>query len=342
MVSISDVAVRAGVSPTTVSHTLSGRRKVSAEVRERVLKAMDELGYVPSRSAQNLARGRTKIIGLVVPDISNGYFAELAKGVESAAMDQGYNVILATTGFDHAREMLYLEMIRSRAVDGVVYAAGAPPTGSELGRVLGDLPVVLVDEEVPGAAATAFVSDNRDGGRLAAEYLLGLGHRSALVVAGPEGLESSLQRVAGFADAWRAGGGSDPLTATGDFAEHGGRAAVDLHAEALRNGAVSCVFAANDLMALGALDALHAIGVECPAQVSLVGFDDIGAARYARPRLTTVRQDVAGLGSRATAALIEAFDDPLRLDPPSRHITPVELVVRESTGPHLPRPERQD
>jgi DNA-binding LacI/PurR family transcriptional regulator len=341
MVSIADVALLAGVSPTTVSHALSGKRKVSDAVRDRVVQAMDELGYVPSRSAQNLARGRTRIVGLVVPDISNGYFAALAKGVETAAMDRGYNVILATTGFEHAREMLYLEMIRSRAVDGIIYAAGAPPTGSELGRVLGNLPVVLVDEEVPGAAAPAFVSDNRAGGRLAAECLLGLGHRRALLVAGADDLESSRQRVEGFREVWDSADGTEFVLSVGGFTEDGGRAAVESYADRLGTDGISCVFAANDLMALGALDALRTAGLESPADVSVVGFDDIGAARYARPRLTTVRQDVEGLGSRAAAALIDAFDSEDGLAP-IHHVSPVELVVRDSTGPHSSPRQRRD
>jgi len=332
MVSIADVAARAGVSPTTVSHALSGKRKVSDTVRERVLAAMAELGYVPSRTAQNLAIGRTRILGLVVPDISNSFFAELANGVERAAMDKGYNVILCTTGFDHARELLYLEMVRSRAVDGVIYAAGSTPSTSELSRVLGDVPLVLVDEEIPGARASAFVSDNAEGGRLVARYLLGLGHRRAVVLAGNEDLASSRQRVDGFTEAWTAGGGELPLTAMGGFTDEGGHTAVEPYLESLRRGDLTAVFAANDLMALGVLDALHAAEVDCPTEVSVVGFDDIAPARYTRPRLTTVRQEVAALGAAAATALMEALDSTGGKSH-ARHVLPVKLVVRESAGP---------
>jgi len=332
MVSIADVAARAGVSPTTVSHTLSGKRTVSASVRERVESAMRELGYVPSRTAQNLAMGRTRVLGLVVPDISNGFFAELAKGVEEAAIQRRYNVILCTTGFDHARELLYLQMIRSRAVDGVVYASGSPPSVSELTDALGDLPLVLVDEDVPGASATGFVSDNALGGRLAAEYLLSLGHRGALVLAGGDDLESSRLRVEGFCTAWRDVRGTAPEVVRGGFTEDGGRTAVEPYLDRMRDGSVTAVFAANDVMALGVLDALHDAGLDCPRDVSVLGFDDIGPARHARPRLTTVRQDVAGLGSAAATALVAALEGERELDL-QRHILPVELIVRESTAP---------
>ncbi|MDT0265758.1 LacI family DNA-binding transcriptional regulator [Streptomyces sp. DSM 44915] len=334
MVSIADVAARAGVSPTTVSHALSGKRKVSDRVRARVESAMQELGYVPSRSAQNLAIGRTRVVGLIVPDIRNSFFADLTHGVEAAAIRHGYNVILCTTGFDHAREVDYLAMIRSRAVDGLIYAAGAPPTNSQLGALLGDLPLVLVDEEVPGASAPSFVSDNLAGGRLAAEHLLGLGHRRALVIAADGGLVSSDLRVAGFRECWEASGAEPPLLASGAFTEEGGRAAIGRHPEVGAADGPTAVFAVNDLMALGAIGALQQAGVDVPGRVSVVGFDDIPAGRYAHPRLTTVRQDVDELGRRAALALIAALaDEPAeRTDQPDRHVLPVSLTVRQSTA----------
>ena len=336
MVSISDVATRAGVSVTTVSHTLSGKRKVSENVRERVQLAMTELGYVPRRSAQSLVSGRTRIIGLIVPDISNEFFAELTRGAEMAAVDRGYNVIICTTGFDHAREVHYLTMIRSRAVDGLVYAAGSPPSTSELGDILGDLPLVLVDEEVPGSDAPSFVSDNYEGGRLVAEHLLGLGHRRAAVLAADGALVSSDLRVRGFREAWIAAVGEAPEVFVGAFTAEGGRAAISPHVGRLVERDVTAVFAVNDLMALGAIDELESAGVAIPHDISIVGFDDITAGRYARPRLTTVHQHVAELGARAVSALVAQLDAPagetLALSH-ERSVLPVTLTIRESTAP---------
>ncbi|TQJ31498.1 LacI family DNA-binding transcriptional regulator [Microbacterium sp. SLBN-146] len=335
MVSIADVASRAGVSPTTVSHALSGKRKVSESVRDRVERAMQELGYVPSRTAQSLASGRTRIIGLIVPDISNEFFAELTRGVEMAAVDRGYNVILCTTGFDHAREVHYLTMIRSRAVDGLVYAAGSPPTTSELGDILGNLPLVLVDEEVPGSEAPSFVSDNETGGRMLAEHLLSLGHRRAVVLAAEGDLVSSDQRVHGFREAWTVAGEEAPPVYTGSFTAEGGRSAIAPHIRSLIDDDVTAVFAANDLMALGAIEELEQHGVAIPTDLSVVGFDDITAGRFARPRLTTVRQNVAELGARAIEALVAQLDDAAYAPsgPAERTVLPVTLTVRESSAP---------
>lgn len=331
MVSIDDVAAAAGVSPTTVSHTLSGKRIVSPHLQQRVRAAMEELGYSPRRAARNLATGRTRLIALIVPDIANAFFAELARGIEGAAIDAGYNMVLCTTGFNHERELLYLETLRSRAVDGIVYAAGAPPTNSELAKLLGDMPLVLVDEDIPGATAPAFVSDNAEGGRLAARHLLSHGHRSAVVFTADR-LESARQRVDGFVDVWTSAGGSVPVVRDGGFSYEGGREALCDELARFRRGDATCVFATNDLMALGAIDELEQAGLQVPGDVSVVGFDDTIAARYTRPQLTSVRQDVALLGSSAAAALIRFLDseEPLAS---TRAVIPVEFVERASTGP---------
>ncbi|WP_181174188.1 LacI family DNA-binding transcriptional regulator [Mesorhizobium sp. B2-3-11] len=331
MASIMDVAIEAGVSPTSVSHTLSGKRKVSAEIQVKVRAAMERLGYQPSRTAQNLARGKTKIIAAVVPDIGNSFFAELTKGVEAAAVSRGYNVILCTTGFDHEREIQYLRMVKSRAVDGVVYAAGAPPSNSEVHRVLGDMPMVFVDEEIPGTDFGSYVSDSEAGAKMVARHLLELGHRSVLVLDVFANTATSIRRTGSFEAAWMAGGGKRFVATKADYTERGGRDAVMPHMEALRSGEITAIFSLNDFMAIGAINHLKAEGINVPNEVSVVGFDDVLASRYMWPALTTVRQDVTALGTVATLALLSFLegDTPLVKE---QVLFPVELVVRESTA----------
>lgn len=147
--SIKDVAAAARVSPTTVSHVLSGNRPVAEETAERVRAVVGRLGYVPASTARNLQAGSTNVMGLLVPDITNQFFAELAKGVDDAAHDLGYGVILCNTEFDPDREDRYLEMLRGRFIDGMVYASGSPPSRGRLASLLGRFPIALADEVVP-------------------------------------------------------------------------------------------------------------------------------------------------------------------------------------------------
>lgn len=329
--SISDVAQRAGVSSTTVSHSISGKRFVSPQVKIRVQEAMAALGYVPSRSARNLALGKTSIVGLLVPDVANGFFADLAKAVEHTAIEAGYNVILGNTGFDRGRELLYLEMIRSRAADGIIYAAGADTTTSDISHTVGDLPLVMVDEDVADATAPTVVSDNYDGGQQAAAHLIGLGHHDALVLAAAPGLLSSSRRVAGFVETWLQGGRRAPVVSFGSFTHEAGARAIQEHRRLLVGGSVSAIFAVNDLAALGAMTEMRSLGLRIPTDISVVGFDDSAVTRYCDPALTTVRQDVWGLGERAASVLIEALStgEPIK---PGRQVLAVDLVVRGSTA----------
>lgn len=326
-----DVAREAGVSVTTVSHTISGARQVSKQVRARVEQAMTDLGYVPSRAGRNLATGVSNVIGLLVPDIGNSFFAELAKGAERAASDRGYNVIFGNTDFDHARDLLYLEAIRSRAIDGLVYAAGSPMSTAEIGRALGTVPIVLVDEEVEGVEAPLVISDNERGGELVAEHLLELGHRSALVIGATRGLRSGDLRLDGFQRRWSAAGGICEVV-WGGFTEPGGRAALLEYEEEIRSGRITAVFAANDVMALAVIQLLESWDVCVPEQVSVAGFDDITVARLARPALTTVSQDPLGMGRAAVEILVDSLStgEPLQ---PHRRVFDVELIARQTTAP---------
>lgn len=331
MPSMMDVARLAEVSLTTVSHTLSGKRHVSPDVRQRVLDAMRQLEYTPRRAAQTLASGSSRMIAILVPDIGNSFFAELVKGAEHVASERGYNLILCNSGFSREREQLYLETFHGRSVDGILYAAGAPPTKRDLEELLGGTPCILVDEEVDGLAAGTVVSDNESGGRLAARHLLELGHTRAGILAASGNLISSARRVDGFSSEWEQATGTTPLLGRGLMTEAGGRHAI---AEVLdQDGAtrITALFAVNDLMALGSQSSLRQLGYEIPRDISVVGFDDSAVSRLVTPSLTTVRQNVSQLGARAAAALISALSEGGTADCP-HDVLPVELIVRKSTG----------
>ncbi|MFG2729225.1 LacI family DNA-binding transcriptional regulator [Streptomyces canus] len=334
--SIKDVAAAARVSPTTVSHVLSGNRPVAEETADRVRSVVSRLGYVPASTARNLQAGSTNVIGLLVPDITNQFFAELAKGVEDAAHDLGYGVILCNTEFDPDREDRYLELLRGRFIDGMVYASGSPPSQGRLASLLGRFPIALADEVVPGLLEQTILvtADHRAGGRLIGQHLRELGHRRVLAISGPTDLVSSLERIAGFREAF---GDAGVTEVEGAFVERSG---YHLVATALEDGGprrFTAVFAANDLMALGAIAALEDAGLRVPDDVSVAGFDDIMIASRVHPRLTTVHQPAYDVGRTAGAQLL-SYVHRDEVPPASRHILPVRLKVRASTAPvHPPR-----
>lgn len=325
-VSISEVATAAGVSVTTVSHALSGNRPVSQTTLEKVRRAMRDLGYVPSHAAQSLASGTTNTIGLLVPDITNVFFASLARGVEDAADRHGFSLILGNTDFDPGRERRYLDVIRRRAIDGLVYAAGAPPSPRRISKLADDFPVALADEEIQGVEAITVVSDHGKGGRMVGEHLSGLGHRKVLVISGPAGLISSSERMTGFRRAFR----GDVDIAEGDFREPSGYDVVDRR---LADAAFphTAVFALNDMMALGAMRALRDHGLAIPDDVAVVGYDDVPIAAAVTPALTTVAQPVHQIGATAAVQLLDALRSGQH-PRPSRHVLDVELVIRNSCG----------
>jgi LacI family transcriptional regulator len=325
--SIKDVAAAARVSPTTVSHVLSGNRPVNEQTAARVRSVVNRLGYVPASLARSLQAGSTSVIGLMIPDISNTFFAELAKGAEDAAHDLGYGVILCNTEFDAEREDRYLGMIRSRFIDGMVYASGSPPSRRRLEALMGRFPIALADEEVDGLeGALIATADHEAGGRLVGEHLRELGHRRALMLTGPRELKSGAARAGGFVKAFQ----GLVTERVGDFKEHSGYRLVS-ELVAAGDPDFTAVFAANDLMAFGALLALREAGLSVPHDVSVVGFDDIRAASLAHPSLTTVHQPAYDVGRTATAQLLQ-YVTRGEVPPASRHTLPVELKVRSSTA----------
>jgi LacI family transcriptional regulator len=333
-VGIADVARLAGVSVTTVSHAISGKRPVSEATAEAVRRAAEELGYSPNRAARNLRLGVADTIGLIVPDIANPYFAELARGVEDVAAEAGTSVLLCNTDFSTERELRYLEVLRAGGADGVLYVAGEPPEPDLLRELGQTMPLIAVDEALPGSGATEVVSDNRGGGRLAGEHLLSLGHRRVLAIEGPRRLASAQERRRGLLEATAEASGTEVRTHPGDYLAASGEDAVRDALSGSADGApwFTAVFAANDLMAIGAIAELRRHGVSVPADVSVVGFDDSTLASLISPALTTVRQDVGRLGAIAAERLLAAIEDPTAPTAP-RATLPTELVVRESTAP---------
>ena len=338
MATMNDVARVAEVSIATVSHVINGTRYVSPERVERVHAAMRELDYTPDGTARSLRLGRTETLGLVVPDNGNPFFAELARGIEEAAFAAGYTTFLANSDERPERESQYIRTLLSKRVDGLIVVPSRADDGT-LAELLGkaDVPVVLVDREAAVGTADLVVHDNRRGGYDVARYLLDLGHTRLACVAGPPDLTPAVERLAGFRDALRDAGVAlgDDAVAHGDFHFPGGREAA---ARLLERGAsFTALFAANDLMAAGAIRELGDRGIAVPRDISVVGFDDAPLAEMIVPTLTTVRQPLEEMAEAAVSLLLGRLAKDGTATP-VRRILPTRLVVRESAAPVDPRP----
>jgi len=331
MATIKDVAKRAGVSFTTVSHVLNATRPVSPEARQRVLEAVDALAYVPSALARSLKSRATGSIGLIIPNNTNPYFSELARGIEDFCYGAGYSVILCNSDDDPAKQNDYLQVLLTKRCDGLIVATLTQTDHALLGRL--KVPTVLLDRAPTQLGIDLVSTDNALGGELAARHLLSLGHRRLACIAGPPGLALSEQRVSAFRDTLQQGHVGLPPEAVlhADFTSGGGyRAALQLLQSAARPQAIFCC---NDLMAIGVLRAAGELGIAVPGTLSVVGFDDIELARFVHPPLTTVAQNTRQLGELTAQCLLQRIADPKRAI--RRETIAPQLQIRGSTGPAL-------
>ncbi|WP_235534116.1 LacI family DNA-binding transcriptional regulator [Oerskovia sp. Root22] len=308
MATIKDVAARAGLSVGTVSRVLSGSSKTSADSRRRVFAAAGELGYIAHGPARSLRRSRTDVIGLLVSDIRNPFFSELAHAAEREAAGRGYTVLLANADEDPMQEAGYLRAFAGQRIDGLVLA----PQGGDSPQLLklraSGLPLVLVDRTLDGVAIPSITTDSAAGVRLVLDWLRARGHHEVAYVGGPASLSTGAERRESYLTGRAEVGLSlDPaLVDEGDFRVGSG-------AEAMRRilgrGArPTAVFAADGLMTLGAIQALRAELGDASYGVDLVAFDDLDWFSIAWPPISAVRNDAAEIGRRGVAALVDLIE----------------------------------
>ncbi|MDQ7807740.1 LacI family DNA-binding transcriptional regulator [Amycolatopsis sp. A133] len=327
MVGIKDVAKRAGVSIGTVSNVVNRPHVVAAATRSRVLSVIEELGYVRDESARQLRAGRSRVMGLLVLDLGNPFFVDVVRGAEQAAHAEGLNIITCNSGQRSELEASYLAMFAEQRVRGVLLSPVA--TSGEALRAFRrtGTPYVFVDRKAPASEASSVSVDDVAGGALGGRHLLETGHRRIAFVNGPAILAQCRDREQGLRDAL-AGSGAEltVLEAIGLDVSSGRDAGARLLGTSPRPTAVFC---ANDLLALGVLQAMVGAGVRVPEEMAIVGYDDIEFAGAAAVPLTSVRQPARRLGRTAAELLLAETSD----TKPERQavvFTP-ELVVREST-----------
>jgi len=326
---MTDVARLAGVSQKTVSRVINNAPNVSPDVRKRVNSAVAAVGYRPNAAARTLVTNRTRVIGIITPGTAlYGPSAQLF-GVERAAWQAGYSVVIVSTaGSTRAELERAIDRVVDHRVDGVVLAV---PIGTErLGpNAFGSVPVISVVDQLADAGCPAVVApDQRSGARLATEHLLSLGHRTVWHVAGPGSWYSASARAEGWREALQAVGAPVHEPLVGDWSARTG-----YHAglELAELPDVTAVFAANDQMATGLMRAFSERGRRIPADVSVVGFDDEPGSEFLMVPLTTVRLDFLAITQRAVTGLVQAIEGRELLSGVTQ--IPVDLVIRGSSGP---------
>ena len=331
---IRDVARVAEVHPGTVSRALNKQTRalVNQETAERVLRAAEELGYRPNPIARGLKTNRTYTIGVLLPDLTNPLFPPIMRGIEDRLGEAGYTALIVNTDNDAERERRQMEAMRARQVDGFI-AATARLDGEILAEAAaGGAPLVLVNRSLEDASVPAVTVDDRRGSALGVAHVASLGHRAVGHVAGPQNLSTGHRRQLGFIEAMERHGLAVPaehVTVAGAFSEdEGARACLDLLSQTPR---VTAIVAANDRLAIGCYDALEILGLSCPGDISIVGFNDMPFVDRLRPPLTTVRVPQREIGTVAADLLLRQLGDG---SPPYRQILlQPSLTVRGSTAP---------
>ncbi|MDR1519567.1 MAG: LacI family transcriptional regulator [Planctomycetota bacterium] len=308
---IKDVARAANVSITTVSRVMNNDPySVNNETRERIKTVIKEMNYIPNAMARGIRVDRTKTIGLIIQDINNPYYPGIVRGVENAAQKAGFSLILADTQRSRSRIRQYLELMREKRVDGLVMAGGGIIRGADECRFFssGGISTVVIGKPVMPDVVSVEV-DNVAGGRLACEFLLESGHRNIASIIGAANSSTSIDREAGYRRALAANGiaPDKKWVVRGNFVYEGGYAAIDKLP--LDGGSkITAIFAQNDLMAIGAINALVNKGYRVPEDISIIGFDGIPSAAYFMPSLTTLQIPFQEMGKKAVDILVRLMN----------------------------------
>ena len=331
MASLQEVAARAKVSVATVSRVLNKSDKVVPETSAIVEQALRDLGYRPSRVARRLRmnNGRAHLVGLIIPDIQNPFYAEIARGVEDAAYAAKYALLLCNSDENPDKERFYLDVMRDESVDGIVLPPFDDTDFAVIEMVQTGMPVVCVDRSLAKVKTDLVEVDNYQGALEAVNHLLDKGHTAIALIEGRTQVSTSRERRRGYLDALAARGIAPrkEFMRAGDFKQESGRV---LATELLGvRKPPTALFVCNNLMTVGALAGLHQRGLSVPGDVAVVGFDDLPWAEALDPPPTVVRQPAYDVGRQAMELLLKRIMEPER-PPVTVRLLP-ELVIRRST-----------
>jgi LacI family transcriptional regulator len=331
VITIYDIAEKAGVSAMTVSRVINNTGRISEETRKRVRKVMEELHYIPNALARSLVSQKTNLLSLLITDITNPFYTTLARGAEDAAKKAGYRLLFANSDEDYVKEKDYVDMILSTRVDGVLFAPAGDHSLENLQQLQKhQIPFVVLDREIPGIDADVVLGDSKEGARNLVEHLITRGHRRIALVNGLQDVSTARLRYTGYLEAHRLNGLAidDSLVIHLGFRDfHDDSALDDLFA---LGEPPTAIFAANNMLAVGVIQSLRQRGLQVPRDISVVCFDDFGPAGAINPFLTVASQPAYQFGQLGMQLLIERIEGD-SVNEARRIMLPSELIVRSST-----------
>lgn len=327
---IKDVARKAGVSVKTVSRVLNNSPLVKDETRRRVLAAIDELDFHPNAAARSLVLHKSKSIGLVIADITNPFFPEIVRGAEDVANTHNYNVILCNTDEDPDKERAYFDLLLEKQVDGIILSGSRVESDEIIALAQKGVSIVVINHDIRHPRVGVVTVQDEEKGYEAVCHLVNIGHRRIAYIAGSPRSSSHMQRFAGYKRALNDNGipFEDALVVQASPTIEGGFEGMRFLLD--RSPRPTAVFAYNDLQAIGAMEAIKQRGLAIPADVAVIGFDDIQLAAYTTPPLTTFRQPKYQMGQRAAEMLINMINRVAVRE--NRVVIEPQLVIRESCG----------
>ncbi|PYG85767.1 LacI family transcriptional regulator [Ruminiclostridium sufflavum DSM 19573] len=324
--SIKDVAIKSGVSVATVSHVINNTRFVSEATKNKILTAMEELKYVPNSMARSLRTNKTKTVALLIPDISNFFFTEVAEAIERVLSKKGYSLFLCNTGESIYIEKKQIMLMSSQLVSGIIIA----PTSRDFDyrSMFTDVnyPIVFIDRKTYKSQADVVMVDGKTATYDAVSSLIEKGHRRIGYIAGRDGLSTTDERLSGYLEAIRENGLQidEKLIKRGDSRHESGYQLT----EELVNTDATAIFVSNNLMAVGALKCLSNKNISIPESMAVIGFDDYNWSTITNPPLSTIKQPVAKLGAMAAELVLKRIENPE--GPYTEYNLPAEFIVRKS------------
>ncbi|MEN2985035.1 MAG: substrate-binding domain-containing protein [Dictyoglomaceae bacterium] len=337
MVTIKDVARKAGVSIMTVSRVINGKRNVKEETREKVLKAIEELGYVPNSIARSLTLKKTATIGLVISDITNPFFTTVARGVEDTAISKHFTVILCNTDENPEKESMYVEVLAKNKVDGVIFTSASGKKTPLKSLFMKNIPLVLIDRTIEGLEDVDIVrGDSVSGAYILTKHLIDLGHKRIGIIVGSKSISTAVDRVEGYKKALMDSHIpiDESLIKINENSKFSKEDGYRLTKELLNmKNPPTAIFGGNNLMAIGAILAIREMGLSIPEDISLVSFDDIESLSEVFPFLTVVKQPAYTMGVLATELLIRRIENKDKIKEKREILLKPELIIRRSTAP---------